>query len=51
MLLLMLRCLDDDIKVCIGEPVGPDAIEEPPEWCGIGYIRGLCETVVSTGTW
>ena len=25
----------------VGEPVGPNTPEEPPERCGISYIRGL----------
>ena len=37
----MLRCLCDDIGVCIGEPVGYNTIEEPPEQRGIGHIGGL----------
>jgi len=41
LLLLMSRCLGKDVEVCVGEPISPDALEEPPEWGGIGHIRGL----------
>jgi len=37
----MLKCLGNDVEVRVGEPVGPDALEEPPEWRGISYIGGL----------
>ena len=44
MSLLMLRYLGGHAEVCIGEPVGLDMLEEPPEQCGIGHIGGLCLT-------
>ena len=34
----MSRCLDVEVRV--GEPVGLDALEEPPERRGIGHIAG-----------
>ena len=37
--LSVLRCLG--IEVRIGESIGPDALEEPPEWGGIGHTGGL----------
>ena len=37
----MLRCLGNDVEACVGEPVGPDTPEEPPERRGIGNIGGL----------
>ncbi len=37
----MSRCLDEDVEVRVGEPIGPDALEEPPERGGIGHIGGL----------
>jgi len=40
MLLSMLRSLGNDIDVRVGEPVGPNTPEEPPERCGISHIRG-----------
>ena len=42
--LSMSRCLDEDVEVRIGEPIGPDALEVPPEWGGIGHIGGLGPT-------
>ena len=38
------RCLGasgEDIEARVGEPVGPDALEESPERGGIGHIGGL----------
>jgi len=37
----MSRCLDEDAEVRAGEPVGPDALKEPPERGGTGHIGGL----------
>ena len=34
----MWICLGNDIEVRVGEPVGPDTLEEPPERRGIGHI-------------
>ena len=35
----MASCLGDDTEVGIGEPVGMDTLEEPPEWRGVGHIE------------
>ena len=31
----------------VGEPLGLDTLEEPPEWHGIGHIRGLRLTITA----
>jgi len=40
----MSGCLGEDVEVRVGEPVGPDALEEPPERGGIAHIGGLGPT-------
>jgi hypothetical protein len=40
----MSRCLGDDAEVGIGEPIGADTLEEPPERRGVGHIGRLCLT-------
>ena len=42
MSLLMSRCLGDDVEVRVGEPVGMDALGEPPEGCSIRHVGRLC---------
>jgi hypothetical protein len=37
----MSRCLGEDVKVRVGEPVSPDTFEKPPKRRGIGHIKGL----------
>ena len=40
MLLMMARYLEN-VEVRVGEPVGLDTLEEPPERRGIGHIEGF----------
>ena len=41
MSLMMSRCLGDDVEMRVGEAVGLDTLEEPPERRGVGHIRGV----------
>jgi hypothetical protein len=41
MSLLVSRCLGDDVEVRVGEPVGLDALEEPPERRSVRHVGRL----------
>ena len=39
--LLVSRCLANDVEVGVREPVGLDALEDPPERCSVRHVGRL----------